>query len=54
MKNKEMKMNDMTWVTIFSTVGAALAIGIGVLGPAIAMGTGDKPSAGCAGAPAGF
>lgn len=31
-------MNDMTWFTMLSTVGAALAIGIGVLGPAIAMG----------------
>ena len=31
-------MNDMTWFTIFSTVGAALAIAIGVLGPAVAMG----------------
>ena len=31
-------MNEMTWVTIFSTVGAALAIAIGVLGPALAMG----------------
>lgn len=28
----------MTWFTIFSTVGAALAIAIGVLGPAVAMG----------------
>ena len=31
-------MNDMTWFTMLSTVGAALAIGIGVLGPALAMG----------------
>ncbi len=31
-------MNDMTWFTILSTVGAALAITIGVLGPALAMG----------------
>lgn len=31
-------MNDMTWFTILSTVGAALAIAIGVLGPAFAMG----------------
>jgi len=31
-------MNDMTWFTIASTVGAALAIAIGVLGPALAMG----------------
>jgi F-type H+-transporting ATPase subunit c len=31
-------MNDMTWFTIFSTVGAALAIAIGVMFPALAMG----------------
>ena len=31
-------MNDMTWFTILSTVGAAHAIAIGVLGPAFAMG----------------
>ena len=31
-------MNDMTWFTIFSTTGAVLAIAIGVLGPAFAMG----------------
>jgi F-type H+-transporting ATPase subunit c len=31
-------MSDMTWFTSLSTVGAALAIAIGVLGPAIAMG----------------
>ena len=31
-------MNDMAWFTIISTVGAALAIAIGVLGPALAMG----------------
>ena len=31
-------MSDMTWFTIASTVGAALAIAIGVLGPALAMG----------------
>jgi len=31
-------MNDMIWFTIFSTAGAALAIAIGVLGPALAMG----------------
>jgi F-type H+-transporting ATPase subunit c len=33
-----MAMNDMTLFTVFSTVGAAVAIAIGVLGPAIAMG----------------
>ncbi|SEG07369.1 ATP synthase F0 subcomplex C subunit [Marinobacterium lutimaris] len=31
-------MNDMSWFTILSTVGAVLAIAIGVLGPAFAMG----------------
>ena len=31
-------MNDMTWFTIVSTVGAALAIAIGVMFPALAMG----------------
>src|SRR4030067_938911 len=31
-------MNDMTWFTIFSTTGAALAIAIGVMFPALAMG----------------
>ena len=31
-------MNDMTWFSLASTVGAVLAIGIGVLGPAIGMG----------------
>ena len=31
-------MNDMSWFVIFSTVGAALAIAIGVLAPGIAMG----------------
>jgi len=31
-------MNDMTWFTIFSTVGAVLAIAIGVMFPALAMG----------------
>ena len=31
-------MNDMTWFTIISTVGAALAIAIGVMFPAMAMG----------------
>lgn len=31
-------MNDMTWFTIISTVGAALAIAIGVMFPALAMG----------------
>jgi F-type H+-transporting ATPase subunit c len=31
-------MNDMTWFAIASTAVAALAIAIGALGPAIAMG----------------
>ncbi|NGZ98633.1 MAG: ATP synthase F0 subunit C [Nitrospira sp. WS110] len=31
-------MRDMTWFTITSTVIAAVAIAIGTLGPAIAMG----------------
>lgn len=31
-------MNDMTWFTILSTVGAALAIALGVMFPALAMG----------------
>lgn len=31
-------MSDMTWFIILSTLGAALAIAIGVLGPALAMG----------------
>jgi len=31
-------MNDMTWFTLVSTAGAALAIAIGVMFPAIAMG----------------
>jgi F-type H+-transporting ATPase subunit c len=31
-------MNDMTWFTILSTVGAALAIALGVMLPALAMG----------------
>jgi F-type H+-transporting ATPase subunit c len=31
-------MNDMTWFTIFSTAGAVLAIAIGVMFPALAMG----------------
>ncbi len=31
-------MNDMTWFTIFSTVGAALAVAIGMMFPALAMG----------------
>jgi len=31
-------MNDMTWFTMLSTVGAALAIAIGVMCPALAMG----------------
>ena len=31
-------MNDMSWFVILSTVGAALAIAIGVLAPGLAMG----------------
>jgi F-type H+-transporting ATPase subunit c len=31
-------MNDMTWFTVLSTLGAALAIAIGVMFPALAMG----------------
>lgn len=31
-------MNDMTWFIIISTVGAALAIAIGIMSPALAMG----------------
>ena len=31
-------MSDMTWFTILSTLGAVLAIAIGVMFPAIAMG----------------
>jgi F-type H+-transporting ATPase subunit c len=31
-------MTDMTWFTSLSTVAAALAIAVGVLGPAVAMG----------------
>lgn len=31
-------MSDMTWFTILSTVGAALAVAIGMMMPAIAMG----------------
>ncbi|SFP95621.1 ATP synthase F0 subcomplex C subunit [Nitrosomonas cryotolerans] len=31
-------MNDMSWFTIFSTVGAALAVAIGMMFPALAMG----------------
>jgi F-type H+-transporting ATPase subunit c len=31
-------MNGMTWFSLASTVAAALAIGIGVLGPGLAMG----------------
>jgi F-type H+-transporting ATPase subunit c len=31
-------MNDMTWFTLISTVAAALAIAIGAIGPALAMG----------------
>ena len=31
-------MRDMTWFTITSTVIAAVAIALGTLGPAIAMG----------------
>ena len=33
-----MAMNDMTWFTVLSTVGAALAIALGVMFPALAMG----------------
>ena len=33
-----MVMNDMTWFTMLSTVGAALAIALGVMFPALAMG----------------
>lgn len=31
-------MSDITWFTMLSTVSAALAVAIGVIGPAIAMG----------------
>ena len=31
-------MNDMTWFTMLSTVAAALAIALGVMLPAVAMG----------------
>jgi len=31
-------MSDMTWFVVLSTVGAALAIGLGVVAPAFAMG----------------
>jgi len=31
-------MKDMTWFTLISTVAAALAIAIGAVGPALAMG----------------
>lgn len=31
-------MSDMTWFTIFSTVGAAIAVAIGMMFPAMAMG----------------
>ena len=31
-------MNDMTWFTILSTLGAAFAVAIGVMFPALAMG----------------
>lgn len=31
-------MRDITWFTVLSTVSAALAIAIGTLGPALAMG----------------
>jgi len=31
-------MNDMTWFTMLSTVGALLAIALGVMLPALAMG----------------
>ena len=33
-----MAMDDMTWFTVLSTVGAALAIALGVMFPALAMG----------------
>jgi F-type H+-transporting ATPase subunit c len=31
-------MSEMNWIVLASTVGAVLAIAIGVLGPALAMG----------------
>lgn len=31
-------MNDMSWFTLFSTVSAALAVTIGMMFPALAMG----------------
>ena len=31
-------MSDMTWFTVLSTLGAALAIALGVMFPALAMG----------------
>ncbi len=31
-------MSDMTWFTVLSTVGAALAVAIGMMFPALAMG----------------
>jgi F-type H+-transporting ATPase subunit c len=31
-------MNDMTWFTICSTIGAAIAMAIGAMFPALAMG----------------
>ncbi|MCB1975976.1 MAG: ATP F0F1 synthase subunit C [Nitrosomonas sp.] len=31
-------MSDMTWFTILSTIGAALAVAIGMMLPALAMG----------------
>ncbi|SFI49625.1 F-type H+-transporting ATPase subunit c [Nitrosomonas sp. Nm34] len=31
-------MSDLSWFTIFSTIGAALAVAIGMMFPAIAMG----------------
>ncbi len=31
-------MSDMTWFAMMSTVGAALAVAIGVIAPALAMG----------------
>ena len=31
-------MNDMTWFTLFSTVAAAIAVAIGMMLPAFAMG----------------
>jgi F-type H+-transporting ATPase subunit c len=38
LKIKDLTMSDMTWFTMLSTVGAALAVAIGMMMPAIAMG----------------